>query len=88
MQGDSNIHHLDILDSGRHDLNNPGKTGNQLIINGDYFSDNGTLIFHSQLAGDDSVTDHILIKGNTGAIPTSESLMLTVKGIKQIQVSN
>ncbi len=66
MQGDSNIHHLDILDSGRHDLNNPGKTGNQLIINGDYFSDNGTLIFHSQLAGDDSVTDHILIKGNTG----------------------
>ncbi len=66
MLGDSNIHHLDILDSGRHDLNNPGKTGNQLIINGDYFSDNGTLIFHSQLAGDDSVTDHILIKGNTG----------------------
>ncbi len=66
MQGDSNIHHLDILDSGRHDLNNPGKTGNQLIINGDYFSDNGTLIFHSQLAGDDSVTDHILIKGNSG----------------------
>ncbi|WP_076634827.1 autotransporter YapG [Yersinia pestis] len=65
MLGDSNIHHLDILDSGRHDLNNPGKTGNQLIINGDYFSDNGTLIFHSQLAGDDSVTDHILIKGNT-----------------------
>ncbi|CNE31271.1 autotransporter YapG [Yersinia pseudotuberculosis] len=66
MQGDSNIHNLDILDSGRHDLNNPGKTGNQLIINGDYFSDNGTLIFHSQLAGDDSVTDHILIKGNSG----------------------
>ncbi len=66
MLGDSNIHHLDILDSGKHDLNNRGKTGNQLIINGDYFSDNGTLIFHSQLAGDDSVTDHILIKGNSG----------------------
>ncbi|SUB31679.1 autotransporter protein [Yersinia pseudotuberculosis] len=66
MLGDSNIHHLDILDSGKHDLNNRGKTGNQLIINGDYFSDNGTLIFHSQLAGDDSVTDQILIKGNTG----------------------
>ncbi len=66
MLGDSNIHHLDILESGKHDLNNNGKIGNQLIIDGNYFSNNGTLIFHSQLAGDDSVTDHVLIKGNTG----------------------
>ncbi|WP_145502138.1 autotransporter outer membrane beta-barrel domain-containing protein [Yersinia similis] len=66
MPGDSNIHHLDILESGKHDLNNNGKIGNQLIIDGNYFSNNGTLIFHSQLAGDDSVTDHVLIKGNTG----------------------
>ncbi|WP_181255241.1 autotransporter outer membrane beta-barrel domain-containing protein, partial [Yersinia pseudotuberculosis] len=82
MQGDSNIHHLDILDSGRHDLNNPGKTGNQLIINGDYFSDNGTLIFHSQLAGDDSVTDHILIKGNTGGHTNVQVINVNGEGNK------
>ncbi|WP_081708422.1 autotransporter outer membrane beta-barrel domain-containing protein [Yersinia wautersii] len=82
MLGDSNIHHLDILDSGKHDLNNRGKTGNQLIINGDYFSDNGTLIFHSQLAGDDSVTDHILIKGNTGGHTNVQVINVNGEGNK------
>lgn len=82
MLGDSNIHHLDILDSGKHDLNNRGKTGNQLIINGDYFSDNGTLIFHSQLAGDDSVTDQILIKGNTGGHTNVQVINVNGEGNK------
>lgn len=34
-------------------------------INGDYTGDGGTVVFNTQLGGDDSPTDHLTIKGNT-----------------------
>lgn len=67
MTGNSNIGNLTILETGSLFLSTTaiGNKGNKLVIDGDYEGQSGTLVFRSQLAGDDSTTDYILIKGNT-----------------------
>ncbi|MCU8651497.1 autotransporter outer membrane beta-barrel domain-containing protein, partial [Escherichia coli] len=39
--------------------------GRELIVNGDYHGDNGSLYFRTVLNGDDSPTDKLEVKGNT-----------------------
>ncbi|CQQ72292.1 autotransporter outer membrane beta-barrel domain-containing protein [Yersinia mollaretii] len=64
MTGNSNVGNLNILKTGTLILSTTA-IGNKLVIDGDYKGQSGTLVFRSQLAGDDSTTDYILIKGNT-----------------------
>lgn len=54
------------------DLNNGGSVvlagngaGNQLIVENNYTGNNGHLQFNTILGGDDALTDHMLIKGNS-----------------------
>ncbi len=65
MVGNSSVDNLSILEDGILTLNSPSKIGNTLVINGDYKSKNGTLVFQTQLAGDNSLTDRMIVKGNT-----------------------
>ncbi|WP_050874442.1 autotransporter outer membrane beta-barrel domain-containing protein [Yersinia frederiksenii] len=64
MTGNSNISDLVISQTSTINLS-PTGIGNKLVINGDYISKYGTLLFQTELEGDNSITDHILIKGNT-----------------------
>ncbi|CNG58380.1 autotransporter outer membrane beta-barrel domain-containing protein [Yersinia massiliensis] len=64
MTGNSNISDLVISQTSTINLS-PTGIGNKLVINGDYISKYGTLLFQTKLEGDNSITDHILIKGNT-----------------------
>lgn len=64
MTGNSNISDLVISKTSTINLS-PTGIGNKLVINGDYISKYGTLLFQTELEGDNSITDHILIKGNT-----------------------
>ncbi|SUB81625.1 Outer membrane protein IcsA autotransporter precursor [Pragia fontium] len=64
LAGDSNISNLNnsrssIMFTG---LDN---TFNTLTVNGDYLSDNGTLRIRTQLSSDDSLTDKVIVNGNT-----------------------
>ncbi|AJJ63777.1 autotransporter outer membrane beta-barrel domain-containing protein [Yersinia aldovae] len=59
------------------DLSNDGKIvlagntlGNQLIVNNNYTGNNGHLSFNTVLGGDDSLTDHLLIKGDSAGTTT------------------
>lgn len=42
-----------------------GQTGNTYVITGDYTGDNGTVVINSELGGDDSLTDKLVIQGNS-----------------------
>ncbi|CQH06052.1 autotransporter outer membrane beta-barrel domain-containing protein [Yersinia mollaretii] len=68
MTDNSSIGDLTLSKTGLLVLSPFKNNGNKLIINGDYKSDSGTLIFRTQLEGDGSVTDHILIEGNTAGL--------------------
>lgn len=42
-----------------------GAAGRTLTVEGNYVGDGGTLVFNSVLAGDDSLTDRLIVKGDT-----------------------
>nr|WP_167507629.1 autotransporter outer membrane beta-barrel domain-containing protein [Rahnella aquatilis] len=42
-----------------------GQTGNTYIITGDYTGDNGAVVINSQLGSDESLTDKLVIQGNS-----------------------
>lgn len=67
-------------------------TGNTLVINGDYISDNGAITINTKLGGDDSPTDLVKIAGDTSGDTTvyinniGGEGALTENGIKVIDV--
>ena len=42
-----------------------GQSGNTYIITGDYTGDNGTVVINSELGNDESLTDKLVIQGNS-----------------------
>lgn len=58
----SNIGNL--TNSGDISLSSNGSANNILYVNGDYVGDNGNILFNTQLAGDDSYTNKLVITGN------------------------
>ncbi|MHA1081254.1 autotransporter outer membrane beta-barrel domain-containing protein (plasmid) [Enterobacter ludwigii] len=69
-----------------------GAIGRTLTVNGDYTGNNGLIIFNSVLSGDNSLTDHLLVNGNTsGTTQVSINNLggggdATVNGIEVISV--
>ncbi|GKX62712.1 hypothetical protein SOASR032_12810 [Pragia fontium] len=67
-------------------------SGANLTITGNYIGDNGSLIFNSLLAGDNSTTDHLLVEGNTSGTTNVSVIRVgglgadTINGIKLIEV--
>ncbi|WP_042806927.1 autotransporter outer membrane beta-barrel domain-containing protein [Yersinia massiliensis] len=64
MTKNSNINDLILSKTSTINLS-PTEIGNKLIIDGNYAGKYGTLLFQTELEGDNSITDHILIKGDT-----------------------
>ena len=54
-----------VTNSGEIDLGNGKSAGNQLTVNGNYTGSDGLLVFNTELNGDDSPTDILVVKGNT-----------------------
>lgn len=56
----------DLVNHGAVSLGQKGMaTGNQLVINGNYAGDGGHLYFNTVLGDDDSLTDKMIVKGDT-----------------------
>ncbi|GKX49886.1 autotransporter family protein [Budvicia aquatica] len=72
--------------------NSPSTSGASLTIIGDYIGNNGHIIFNSLLGGDNSVTDFMMVKGNTSGITNISVIHAgglgadTIEGIKLIDV--
>ncbi|WP_061278155.1 autotransporter outer membrane beta-barrel domain-containing protein [Cedecea neteri] len=80
-----------VSNSGTIALNNGG-VGNTLTVNGNYTGNGGALLFNSALAGDSSLTDKLVVKGNAAGT-TNVSVTnaggtgaQTLDGIKLIEV--
>ncbi|HAX9872689.1 TPA: autotransporter outer membrane beta-barrel domain-containing protein, partial [Escherichia coli] len=41
------------------------RVGNVITVTGDYQGNNGNIVFNTVLAGDDSATDKLVVRGNT-----------------------
>jgi len=83
-----------IVNSGTIDLRHKANTsGHILTVGGDYTGNNGNLIFNTALGADNSVTDKLVVKGNTAG--TTKVVVKnaggtgaqTLNGIELIQVS-
>lgn len=72
MSGNSDLTSLTLNSGGVLNLNSPaGKqvsAGNSLTIENDYVGAGGTINFNTVLAGDNSVTDKLVIRGNTNGM--------------------
>lgn len=62
INGDSHLNTLTLSSSSMEFLPDTFKT---LTIDGDYHGDNGKIVMNTQLAGDGSASDRIIVKGNT-----------------------
>lgn len=87
-----NSHVVDLTNGGNVIFNSPDY-GHTLTVHGNYTGNNGHIVFNGQLEGDDSVTDKLVVKGNTSGT-TSVSVnniggqgAKTVNGIELITVS-
>lgn len=65
MSGDSDITALIAGSGAMVNLGGDGSSGNTLTVRGDYTGNGGYLVFNGALAGDDSVTDKLIIQGST-----------------------
>ncbi|WP_054181315.1 autotransporter outer membrane beta-barrel domain-containing protein [Trabulsiella odontotermitis] len=69
-----------------------GTPGNTLTVNGNYTGNNGLLAFNTELGGDDSPTDKLMVQGDTAGNTrvsvnnTGGTGAQTVNGIEMIQV--
>lgn len=61
--GDSDLNNL--VNAGTVNLSNGNNFGTILTIHNNYKGDNGTILFRSQLAGDNSPIDKLVIEGNS-----------------------
>nr|WP_247650459.1 autotransporter outer membrane beta-barrel domain-containing protein [Brucella sp. 458] len=80
-----------LYNAGSINMNN-GAPGTTLTVNGDYFGNDGTTVFHTVLGDDNSKTDKLMVGGNTGGHTNVQVVNVgglgaqTVKGIKIITV--
>ncbi|MBW5405317.1 autotransporter outer membrane beta-barrel domain-containing protein [Morganella morganii] len=88
---DNNSHIVDLTNGGNVIFNSPDY-GHTLTVHGNYTGNNGHILFNGQLEGDDSVTDKLIIAGNTSGT-TSVSVnniggqgAQTIDGIELISV--
>ncbi len=88
---EQNSHVVDLTNGGNIVFNSPD-SGHTLTVHGDYIGNNGHILFNSQLEGDDSITDKLIVKGNTSGT-TSVSVnniggqgAQTINGIELIKV--
>lgn len=65
MSGDSDITALTVDSGAVVNLGGDSSSGNTLTVRGDYTGNGGYLVFNGALAGDDSVTDRLVVQGNT-----------------------
>ncbi|GAA5629183.1 hypothetical protein Brsp05_04482 [Brucella sp. NBRC 12953] len=96
--GDSGRIDLGGFDTSMASLSNAGtidfasQGGTKLTVNGNYSSQNGTLLLNAVLAGDDSVTDQLKVTGDTSGntnlkmVNHGGSGDQTVNGIKVVSV--
>lgn len=83
----------DLNNSGQIVLGNGKSTGNKLIVTGNYSGDNGHILFNTFLGGDNSLTDMLIIEGDTSGRTIVHVNNLggpgeqTLNGIKLIDVS-
>lgn len=82
----------DVHNSGLITLRS-AKVGHQLQINGDYYGNGSQIYLNAKLAGDKSVTDKLVINGNTSGLTNVKIFNIkgtgaaTINGIKVIEVS-
>lgn len=82
----------ELNNSGTINLSNP-IAGDLLVVHGNYIGNNGHLIFNTELNNDDSVTDKMIVEGNTSGntsvsvINAGGSGATTLNGIELIQVN-
>lgn len=83
----------DLSNSGQIVLGNGKTAGNKLIVAGNYSGDNGQILFNTVLGGDDSLTDMMIVEGDTSGRTIVHVNNLggtgakTLNGIKLIDVS-
>ena len=83
----------DLNNSGQIVLGNGKSTGNKLIVAGNYSGDNGHILFNTFLGGDNSLTDMLIVEGDTSGRTIVHVNNLggpgeqTLNGIKLIDVS-
>ena len=64
LTGDSSVATLSVLDGSTLQIGN-GSSFNTLSIAGDYAGNGGTVVFNTVLAGDDSLSDRLVVGGDT-----------------------
>jgi len=90
--GGSGVANTDVNNSGNIAMSQNGEVGNTLTINGNYTGDNGNLYFNTQLGDDNSLTDKLVITGDSAGSTTvfvsnvGGKGALTTKGIEVINV--
>lgn len=68
--GGSGVANTDVNNSGNIAMSQNGEVGNTLTINGNYTGDNGNLYLNTQLGDDNSLTDKLVITGDSAGSTT------------------
>mgnify|MGYP005933005553 FL=1 len=85
--------HGNVTNSGEIELGNGKIAGNRLTVNGNYTGSDGLIVFNTELNGDESPTDMLVIKGNSEGSTRVQIVNVggngkqTLNGIELIDVS-
>ncbi len=85
--------HGNVTNSGEIDLGNGKVAGSRLTVNGNYTGSDGLIIFNTELNGDESPTDMLVVKGDTEGstrvrvVNVGGSGKQTLNGIELIDIS-